>query len=832
MASKDSILDTIRRGGTVESVGSFQAPETKEEALDTIRRGANIQTTQFSSKKSQERKSRFKSVLDETGLGEEFEKVKPVTGEKPDTIYSGGAIMDVFDTLNALQYGVTGVINGDGFVEGIKNRRSFADKDLLGSKGIPGTIAGIVLDIAVDPLTYIAPITAVKQVSKFTKLAGPAKKIANKAAGSNIGNRVGKMLVYRYGQDPVYKEIAERSVKNTEVAVQNMVELVRPIANLSADSQRKILAARRAGTLEQLPKELLDTAKPAFDKLDSLSKELVDLGILDKQLVDETVGQYVPRLYRKFDDPTLAEEARKFFEPKKLSADSDRFRKAKDLPEDVREAYGEILEAGYPTAKGLVELSRVVENAKFFKQVDNMFATDVAADGFVKLSDTRRLGDLAGKYVPDWLADDVNEMTRTKSALEKTLNNAVGTFKYSKVILNPATHARNMMSNFILNDFEGLSPARLDIYKEAITSLAKRDGMYKEAVEQGLGRNTFAAQEIKGFLQGADSGLIGKIPQGVRKNMDRISNLYEKEEEFAKLAQYIFQRRKGLSPEDAWKVSERATFNYSQVTPFIRRLRESIFGYPFVTFTYKVTPQVARTLATKPGKISKIGKIKEGIEEQVPEEEREAVRATEPQWVRDGFYLQLPVSDSEGRSMLLDLTYILPFGDLATGQIFQRGINTETGFKESVADAAVDKLPFVNTLVEITENQDFFGNKIYRESDPVEKQISDIGLHLIKFMTPPLLSDNLPGGYRPQDGTRRIGSFQRAVQKGQGAEGAGKQSRDVLQELLRNAGIKLNPVDIETQENWAEFVKDRAIQTFLEERGEIGTYEIPFQRKD
>ena len=96
--------------------------------------------------------------------------------------------------------------------------------------------------------------------------------------------------------------------------------------------------------------------------------------------------------------------------------------------------------------------------------------------------------------------------------------------------------------------------------------------------------------------------------------VDKLSNIYQKEEEFAKLAQYIFQRKKGLVAEEDWKVAERATFNYAQVTPFIRRLRESIFGYPFITFSYKVTPQVAKTLVTKPTRISNIGKIKTGIE--------------------------------------------------------------------------------------------------------------------------------------------------------------------------------------------------------------------------
>ena len=58
----------------------------------------------------------------------------------------------------------------------------------------------------------------------------------------------------------------------------------------------------------------------------------------------------------------------------------------------------------------------------------------------------------------------------------------------------------------------------------------------------------------------------------------------------AKLTAYIYQREvKNLNPEDAWKAAESATFNYAQVTPLIRKLRTSIWGMPFITFTYKAT---------------------------------------------------------------------------------------------------------------------------------------------------------------------------------------------------------------------------------------------------
>jgi len=91
------------------------------------------------------------------------------TGEETKKIFSGGFISDVFDVLNSLQYGVVGVLKGKGFMEGVRTRQSFSDKDALGDNGIPGVIAGIGLDIAVDPLTYIAPWTIAKKIPMLAK---------------------------------------------------------------------------------------------------------------------------------------------------------------------------------------------------------------------------------------------------------------------------------------------------------------------------------------------------------------------------------------------------------------------------------------------------------------------------------------------------------------------------------------------------------------------------------------------------------------------------------------------------------------------------------------
>lgn len=324
---------------------------------------------------------------------------------------------------------------------------------------------------------------------------------------------------------------------------------------------------------------------------------------------------------------------------------------------------------------------------------------------------------------------------------------------------------------------------------------------------------------------------LGKLKKGFMEAGEKIADIYQKEEEWAKMAQYTFQRKKGLSPEAARDIAEKATFNYAQVTPFIRRLRESIFGFPFITFTYKATPQIAKTALMHPERLSVIGKIARGVENISDKEETARERASEPDWVKDGFYVKLPVKDKHGRSAYLDLTYILPFGDLLSGNLLERNINRETGLPESPASAVLKKSPFPNLLAEFAKNQDFNGNKIVKDSDPLDKQLGDVMRHIMKMYLPPAVGELLPGGYRAS-GERRptlLGRISELEEKGLSEiESGGKQTRTLIQELLRQVGLRIQPVDVETQESFTETNRKKALETLLRESGVTSEFKRQF----
>lgn len=772
-------------------------------------------------------------------------------GEETKKIFSGGTISDIFDVLNAAQYGVVGLLKGKTFNEGVKTRQSFTDKDALGDKGIPGIVAGTLLDIAFDPLTYIAPATVIKRIPYATKLIKATKELAlGKKVTKTIegtdktfqavegGTRLGKYLsskfVYMQGADPVFREMFERGSKNIAVSTDAIVKTTKHVANILPETAGKLLKRDETGRFIRTPlSELEKVLKPEefepvaklYNTIDNLGKEAVDLGLLSKSKFEENIGEYIKNAYTEYETATK----KNIFGFTRTGIKGIKNRLEGLTPEEMAKL-GQIDNPAYLLFKSAFDLTKDVENAKLFRAVSDKFATNTAQEGFTKLPEGIRLGQLSGKYIPNNMADYLKEIIEPA---EKTIaKNLVANFKFFKVVMNPGTHARNIVSNKILNYWKlGINP--LDpraIRNDAIAlgEIAKGTGKWSdEARPLGYNLNTFASQEMKTLLDSPEASIMNKTGNLWKTTKQKLGDIYQAEENHAKLSAYIWNRTtKKLNPEDAWKAAESATFNYAQVTPFIRKLRESLFGFPFITFTVKSTPVVLETLLKNPNRVSVIGKIKNSIENLSDIKTTDKERASEPSWVRDGFYIKLPIKDKEGRSSYFDLTYILPFGDLISGNFFERGQDLQTGLPESQVTSAMKKSPFIQLVRDIGRNENFYGNSIWKESDPSEKQLKDLMTYLTKTMAPPLLGEQLHNGYNPRTGEKDFRGIT-------GAKEASSENvkRNLSQELLRNAGIKIQPIDADIQETYQDWNKKKGLETLLRENGILKELNIKYLPK-
>lgn len=989
--------------------------------------------------------------------------MKQQQGEENKKIFSGGFISDIFDGLNALQYGVTGVLKGKSFMEGVKTRQSFSDKDALGDKGIPGMIAGIGLDIAVDPLTYIAPYTILKKipgaikvgkavksaafgkiVEKSVKTGEGVKKISQLEGGTKAGKWFAEKFSWMFGADPIFKETYERGLRNIGRGTENLVDMTKGIVNLVPETAAKILTRDKTGRFIRTPIETLKKVlKPEelepvlamYNKLEELGQEAVRLKLLSKSKYEEGIGEYIKNAYLEFEQA----KGKLPFGRAKVGVKGIK-KRVEGLTTEKMAELGQIDNPAYLLFKSTFDLFKDVENTKLFNTISKQFGSDIAQEGFKQLPKTRRLftsatgekvemlgkiknlnkqlrpalqqlkqtfkadrqilskiakleseigglsklradeffkffqqgqkaskiipkgrtirgigkilsspmyadeiksvatkidsfkggfddlmksdigktldqldingilersgfkttkelfdfikkpftskaekvgevllkgdldklvrvqtqieelgrlaenvkgidkasindsfinlektingikgekegifeqigkvklGELSGKYVPEYIHKIIGDITDPiKDTFGKKL---VAGFKYGKVILNPATHARNVASNSLLNWWKlGLGPWRADIYAEAVKNVAKGGKWLDEAKTTGFNIDTFVHNELKGILDGPEMASFGrKFGSKWSKVKQKIADVYQGEENIAKMAAFIHQRKKGIGIEEAWKAAESATFNYAQVTPFIRKLRTNLFGFPFITFTVKATPIAVETALKAPHRISVIGKIKNGLEQQADIKTTARERASEPPWIKDGFYVKLPMKDKHGRSAYFDLTYIIPFGDLMAGNFFERQTQRETGLPEAIPSALMSKSPVLNVLKELSRNQDFYGDKVWNDSDSQEKQLGDIMRHLSKTYLPPLVADQIPGGYK-YDGTRRQKGIVSALKPDQEI----KQQRTLMQEMLRNVGAKIQPIDVDLQENYQEWNTKKALTTLMLEQPE------------
>lgn len=373
----------------------------------------------------------------------------------------------------------------------------------------------------------------------------------------------------------------------------------------------------------------------------------------------------------------------------------------KDLSKEYRKALGEIEKAPYLVYKGLSEeyhdmylmemFNKISQNKLWAvspKEWDNIIKVQSREhlrkhyEKFKPLPMSDKLGKLSGAMIDPYIWDDLNEAVKQVSEIMKAYDKMLNLWKIGKVPYNPAPQCRNILSNTILADFAGLSPLRIDIYVKAARDLLTQTGYYLEAkgATSLLGKEWIGG-EIEEFLTDV-SEFEGKGSFAVEaaKWITKLANkpliVYQGIEQFFKLAVYIHQREAGASIKDAAKHAEHWIFNYQKIPPAIRWAKR--WYSPFITFSYKAMPRMAETAIRKPWKIAKYAALMYAVEEITrrmygeSKEEVEREKKVLPDYMRKSVlpgqicHLRIPKPrDKYNRSKYLDLSFILPWGDVA-----------------------------------------------------------------------------------------------------------------------------------------------------------------------
>ncbi len=777
-------------------------------------------------------------IATQAGVGERAKAIKP-KGEDPNKIFSGGPIMDVLDTMNTIGYGVVGVLKGKTFREGVRTRESFTK----GAKSAADFTVGLIADIVVDPLTWLGGLGLIskavgkpiaKTIPKVGKSVSLAAQEGSKAAqvAKNAGDFLGKKFVYVYGQ-PVFRKM-ERAFKAGSYAQSKLVnDLIKPLNDAGLGKVASVFKKNKvADLIRRSPAELQKMVKggalsqdqyravtAAWEQVDTYMKEAQRLKMVSEETRD-AVGAYVANLRGN-----------------KISLvgwNSLVKRKAIDPIEKI--AMGTIMDAGTVTEVTLLRQAAIVERGRFLEKITKTFGETAEQVGY------KRVGEGFGLLTNKWVPEVIHDHITTAYKMDRTFGQLMTAgFKYGKVILNPATWVRNFFSNKILMNFQADVPywRMPDLMKTVSKDMhLEKTGVTSEVLDlarrNGIGKGTMVSEEM-GALMGfaSEQGLKGKLGR-VAKG---IGGGYQKMEEFDKLMAFYYNHiTKKLPADVAAQKAKDALFEYGEVGPAILKLRQTLFGFPFITFATKATKATAKTILEHPERIGRIGKLKTAIENLGNQGRLKAERANEPLYIKNGLFIRLPSEDDKGRSVYFDMTYLLPFGDLVTGAIFAKDRPTT-----SRLEAMMGSTPVFSALTELAQNKDFFGNEIYPKQGTGGEQGGAIMKYLLKTYSPSALEEAIDITF-DEDSREYLGAlgllpFRWGKSIKAGAEAGGTSQRTFPQEVARSMfGIKMTPIDLENErakrENEYRQMLIEYLRSELGEDGDFAVFEIPYVPKE
>lgn len=544
------------------------------------------------------------------------------------------------------------------------------------------------------------------------------------------------------------------------------------------DSPFSNLEREALGLTEKEYLTVQEHARRARQILRTQHIEAHDLGIIGEKQYMDHMHDYLARLYGRYTKghPLYAESVRLQQEAARITKTSynprevqtfknkmDRFLQRKDLPAEVRSELGEIKDAFYRTWRSMRDVSdyillrrlqtTVAKNPSWF--VDYQKGKDLAMFRKVRGMDVpggrewvyepmtlspgekatqwvrvkgREWGPLEGGYMRSDIYDAMKQVSQLRGWWTKQYAKWLTRWKLTRTVWRPATHARNVLTNFILNDLGGLpfyTPGGMKAYKDAASLLMKHSkGQYltkgeREVIDDLIGGGILEGGVVKYELAGSfhklgtdfdpmryDDWVHKWISRGpVRKIGQKMADYYQNEEIWAKTAKYMWNKKQGMRTADALDDAMKWTLNYRDVSPALNKLRMTLM--PFATFTFKVFPRLAEAAVTNPIGLAKYPIAFHYLQSSalnqmnISEGEWEKLQRMLPNYVMAGYFMPLPFRDSKNRMQFLDLTYILPWGDIGE-------------FQQNFVGRLVQN-PVINLYSELRSGTDFAGRPLWYE---------------------------------------------------------------------------------------------------------------------
>jgi hypothetical protein len=704
---------------------------------------------------------------------------------------------------------------------------------------------------------------------------------------------VASALLDKIGAAPVSPELSRalRKMKTEISKAQDLtVEVAKNLKELT-EQERAMVSDVIEGELRagiRPPKRVLEIAASMQAIMSEQSAELVRLGMLTPGAAGRWDGKYLPRFYEsKIGDEAKAWmkavkgllgrqrvmqgitgnslKARGMFENVPVAdmqdwiaqgwekrddtfdpAVDDTVTMWRDYNRKERDDMGEIRDAMFRFVMGYNKSQRDLALGRLYENLAATQASRVEKPGYVKvpsstIEDTayvRRYGKLAGKWVPKEVMDQLSTFDSSmQNDLLKMYLKGLSMWKEGKTVLNPVSHANNVMSNLTMAHFAGVSYWDAHKYAGAIYDLVKGTSMVDEAKEAGLFGGTFNRTELleqlpdqlKAMAQMTES----KAGMAVNRTWNALSfflrkpagKAYEAEDLFFRYLIYRDARKNGMSIDDAVDWSQEFIFTYDDLPKGARMARD--FALPFFSYTYKVVPVLARTLLEHPVRYAApalalytinaymyalAASLGGGADEDwwtiirryaTDPEFRDRARAIEkqerenlPPWMKGASAtlatpkaIRLGMDDVTNLPVFLDISRVFPGGDLLDASANAGGV--------PLLQPITPSNPVLNIVGAMVWNKDAFtGKDVVDSNDTSAEAAAKRGAWLWKQLTPAIAIGNYHWDRAMNVLANTTGNdvF--------GYTGVGKDGLPVQPgyAAMQTVGIKARPIDLELSE--------------------------------
>lgn len=497
---------------------------------------------------------------------------------------------------------------------------------------------------------------------------------------------------------------------------------------------------------------------------------------MNKEDATKAVAEYLSEIRRSKSDFPFSSTG---------NASAPFLKKRKDIPKEFRELLGESKDPLYNYINTVYKLSQYVANVEYQSKLrehllNNNIGKLEPELGYVKLTSNddgwRILNDI---YVPvDFkeAMDDMQPLKTIESGFYKAWIKIAGITKINKTILSPTTTARNLISGVFL----GVNAGHFFLSNPKAMAVAWNNAWTTKKSQKELFSERQKLLKLGVLGDGSNSGELLAILNDFSKEVDRMVNknafvqffdiakkAYAFGDDFYKVTGFYIEKNRlmqyGMSETEAEEKSAFRINNgyptYSYLPKNMQRLRRLPLVGTFVSFPYESIRSTKNNFLIAKEDLEE-GRTKLAFQRLagmlvanatlnglsaltlsfvgLTDDDDDAIRDMLPEWQRNSKLIYLGTKN--GKPIFIDGTALFPsetiFKPISTLIEERDGRKAEDNLQEALNELLspyISKDITFKTIMEVSENKNQFGQKIYQSDNIVDGVLSE-GDKIINYL--------------------------------------------------------------------------------------------------